>query len=290
MCKHLTVARMEKLQRAYMQATLIQRQYDEVIAENYDLDPQQVTGNSLDRALGHLEKIGILNPEQPPLTVLDLGMGTGMFLERLRERSHREIRPFGIDLSSNMLRIARQKLPDLQAEVDDAACFDDHFGDQRFDLICTHFVTGFVAIEHLAPLVMKRLAPGGYWSFVGASKQAYPKLRRKSESPVLRAFLGGGLDLSKMICPDDLTHLTDVLSAESFETTMAECFEPELFFGSFHEFMEYAYTGGWLTPFIEELGLNRAGRAVRVLLDQLVFPISDHHSILTGLFRKPLTA
>jgi hypothetical protein len=32
-----------------MQTDTIQRQYDEVIAQHYDLDPQNVTGDSLDK-------------------------------------------------------------------------------------------------------------------------------------------------------------------------------------------------------------------------------------------------
>ena len=64
-----------------MEAAVIQRQYDEVISLQYDQDPQNTTADSLERALDHLVAQGLLDAALPRLRVLDVGMGTGMFLE-----------------------------------------------------------------------------------------------------------------------------------------------------------------------------------------------------------------
>lgn len=273
-----------------MQTTTIQQQYDDVIAQHYDGDPHGVTGRSLDKAIQQLQDTGKLNYSliAPPLRVLDLGMGTGMFLEKLVSSTFGEIDAYGVDLSPGMAEIALQKIPGLKVELDDAANFDNHFGDTDFDLICTHFVTGFVPIEHLAPLIYKRLKPGGIWSFVGSSKAAYPVLRRKANNPVVRMMFGGGtLSLGNLLCPDHESGLGRSMSSVGFEIEATDTFEPELWFADFDSFMQYAYTGGWLTPFIEQLGIHRLNKAAKALLNGFVFPVRDHHSILLGLARKP---
>ena len=66
-----------------MQTNVIQRQYDKVIALRYDRDPQSVVGDSLNRAVAHLEQEGLLRADDRLFAALDLGVGTGRFLEML---------------------------------------------------------------------------------------------------------------------------------------------------------------------------------------------------------------
>jgi ubiquinone/menaquinone biosynthesis C-methylase UbiE len=95
-----------------MQTSIIQRQYDEVIAPHYDFDPQAVTGRSLDMALEQVLRCGGLDVDGAPLRALDLGMGTGAFLAKVREHAP-GLRPFGIDISQKMIDIARERIPGL---------------------------------------------------------------------------------------------------------------------------------------------------------------------------------
>ena len=273
-----------------METNTIQRQYDDVIAQHYDLDSQQVTSSALDRAIGDLDFVDLLAGGQPPLPVLDLGMGTGIFLEKLIGHGSREILPYGLDLSENMADIAKRKIPALQSVVDDAANFDEHFPGTSFGLICTHFITGFVPVEHLAPLIFDRLAPGGYWSFIGSSKLAYPRLRHHANNKVLQlAFGGRNINTDDLLCPTDENYLRTHLIESGFEIASSDTIEPPLEFPDFDEFMDFAYTGGWLTPFVEDLGLQNLSRPVKAMLNKFVFPMSDHHHVLLALARKPLT-
>ena len=102
-----------------MSTATIQRQYDELIAENYDLDPQSITGNTLERALLQLSAQGCLDSVLPPLAVYDIGMGTGLFLDKLTRQTERQLHPFGLDISARMLEVAHNRLPELQTAVDD---------------------------------------------------------------------------------------------------------------------------------------------------------------------------
>ena len=270
-----------------MESAVIQRQYDDVIATQYDQDPQNTTGKSLDRALNHLEAEGLFSEVLPAMRVLDIGMGTGMFLEKLRNRSQRPIEPWGIDISQQMAAIAHKKLPDLVSAIDDGANLDQHFCDERFDMVATHFVTGFVPIEHIAPRIFAKLDAGGVWSFVGGTTAGYAELQRRAAHPMLKLLFGGKApDLQGMICPNNEREVVAVLGKNGFEILTSETFEPELRFPDFNTFIDYGYHGGWLTPFIEEIGLHKAKKWQQAIINKLVFPVVDHHSIVLALARR----
>jgi SAM-dependent methyltransferase len=271
-----------------MTTTTIQRQYDEVIATNYDLDPQSVTGNTLDRAAEQICKQKLLGDGLGQLRVYDVGMGTGMFLTRLRALTEDPIQPFGLDLSPKMIECAFQKIPDLVGAVDTAVNLDAHFPGQSFDLICTHFISGFVPLDVLAPKVCSRLQFGGYWSYLGATKGSYPVLQAKAESKLLRwMFRGPRLDVDSMVLsPANQQEVFETMEKHGFVVRQCETFQPKLTFRDLDEFLNFAYYGGWLTPFIEAVGLHKAGAMTRFVLNRLFFPIEDHHSIEIHLAQK----
>ena len=99
-------------------------------------------------------------------------------------------------------------------------------------------------------------------------------------------FGGKSPDLQGMICPDNEREIVAVMEANGFEIVTSETYEPELRFADFDDFMDYAYHGGWLTPFIEEIGLHKAKRWQRAVLNKLVFPVVDHHNIVLALARR----
>ena len=110
-----------------MSTTTIHRAYNDVVASHYDLDPQGVIGRSLDRAVRQLQKADLLGSGQAGRCVLDIGMGTGLFLGKLVDLAGDQIEPFGIDLAENMVENARKRIPGLDAVVGDAAELDDYF-------------------------------------------------------------------------------------------------------------------------------------------------------------------
>jgi SAM-dependent methyltransferase len=271
-----------------MKTKTIQRQYDEVIAPRYDLDPQSVTGPSLNRAAGQIRRQQLLGDGAARLRVLDVGVGTGLFLAHLKALAGRRVQPFGLDLSEKMIAGARRKVPDLVAAVDDAANLDAHFPNQSFDLICTHFITGYVPMRLLAPKIWARLEEGGYWSLVGGTKAGYPALQAKANSKLLRRLCRGGtLAVDDIACnPAGREEVIQTLESNGFAVREAETFEPALKFRNLDEFMDFGYRGGWLTPFVEALGLHKAALPTRMLLNLLFFPIEDHHNIEIVLAQK----
>jgi SAM-dependent methyltransferase len=270
-----------------MDTLTIQRQYDEVVAPHYDLDPQDVIGRSLDLAVAQIQK-SVLNNGSGRLKVLDVGVGTGRFIAKLKALDWPIIQPFGLDLSEKMIAAARQRIPDLVATVDDAVNLDARFPQESFDLICTHFITGYVPTQVLAPKIWRRLAEGGYWSVVGGTKAGFPALQAKANSKLLRWFCGGGqFSVDDIVCnPADREELVQILEGNGFAPRHAQTFRPGLRFADYDEFMNFAYRGGWLTPFVETLGLHNAGPLTRTLMNLFFFPATDHHSIEVVLAQK----
>jgi ubiquinone/menaquinone biosynthesis C-methylase UbiE len=70
---------------------------------------------------------------KPGQSVLDIGCGVGAFLRLVAERG---ARPFGLDASRELLKIARRRLPDGDLRVGDMEALP--YEDNSFDL-----VTGF---------------------------------------------------------------------------------------------------------------------------------------------------
>jgi SAM-dependent methyltransferase len=269
-----------------MQAEAIQRHYDEIIASNYDFDPQNVIGDSQRLALKQVRRHLQKGASRRGLRVLDLGVGTGRFLEELNEQVH--IEPFGLDLSQKMIDIARKKIPELVATVDDAANLADHFRAVTFDLICTHFITGFVPMSVIASKIRARLDHGGYWSFMGGTKGGFPCLQRAASSKLVKNLVDGrALNVDDFVCnPADQAEVVQTFREHGFSVCECETFEPDLHFKDLEKFLEFAYLGGWLTPFIEKFGLHRAGKVTRDALNAWLFPLQDHHNIVIGLARK----
>jgi SAM-dependent methyltransferase len=269
------------------QAQLIQRQYDEIIASHYDADPQSVVGDSLDLALKQIEAQEAQNGNEV-LKALDLGVGTGRFLEKLRAYAGPRVRPFGLDISEKMIDIARTRLPELTAEVDDAANLDGHFPGVAFDLICTHFITGFIPIDVLAPKVSARLETGGLWSVVGGTKEGFPVLQKKANGKLIKLLFGiKSFEVDDYVCnPADEAEVKAALERHGFAVRACETFWPGLSFKNLEEFLDFAYYGGWLTPFVEGLGLHKANKVMRAVLNGLLFPVRDKHSIVIALAQK----
>jgi len=68
---------------------------------------------------------------RPQATVLDVGCGTGALLNRFAATC--DIEGFGIDIAEEMLKVAREKCPQMVFHV--ARCDDMPFGDQGIDVI-----------------------------------------------------------------------------------------------------------------------------------------------------------
>ncbi|MGC3967867.1 MAG: hypothetical protein QM775_10995 [Pirellulales bacterium] len=143
-------------------------------------------------------------------------------------------------------------------------------------------------MDHLAPRIFAKLRPGGYWSFLGAVSSAYPQLQKKANSKLLR-FVARGRKIraDDLLTPRGGEAVADCFRRHGFEICSLEVAQPALHFSDFDAFMEFGYHGGWLTPFIEAVGLQNAKPWLKTVLNMLVFPLDDEHHVAVGLSRRP---
>ncbi len=93
--------------------------------------------------------------------VLDVACGTGdMVVELLRTRHAASLQVTGVDLSEEMLAIAKRKAPQAEYRLADAEHLP--FGDASFDaVICAFGVRNFVHLEQGLKEMVRVLKPGG---------------------------------------------------------------------------------------------------------------------------------
>jgi len=89
-----------------------------------------------------------------------------------------------------------------------------------------------------------------------------------------------------VLSPANQQEVFAVLERSGFVVRQCETFQPKLKFRDLDEFLDFAYYGGWLTPFIDAIGLHQAGAFTRFILNRFFFPMEDHHSIEIHLAQK----
>ena len=270
-----------------MESNIIQSQYNEVIAPHYDQDPQSVIGRSLDQAIEQIRRQPHLTGDGTAQKVLDLGMGTGKFFEKLKSHTG-HLQPYGIDLSEKMIAIAapgyRNSRPLLMMRR------------ILMPILAPNRLTSFARISSPAlfrsrcwrPKIRSRLADGGYWSLIGGTRAGFPTLQKKAQLPGMRWLFGRRtLNVDHHVCnPADHTEVVQTLESSAFVVRECQTFTPRVDFRNLNEFMDFAYYAGWLAPFIQALGLHRARAIVRAILNVFFFPVQDHHSIEIVLAQK----
>jgi len=133
----------------------------------------------------------------PNSKVLDVGCGTGELLLQMDKKYG--IRGFGIDYDDRMIRVAKEKCPEMSISV--SSCDDMPFDDQSFDVmtVCMayhHFEnrTGFM-LE--AARVMKK--GGRIYIIEFSPPEAIRKIANLYKS---RSLTVGNIDTFKEICSD----------------------------------------------------------------------------------------
>lgn len=120
-----------------------------------------------------IEQIQEYLPElHPHYKVLDLGVGDGTFLKQLYDVLPKA-EMTGIDLSSNMLRLARQKLPltTIEASATEA---DHYLPPHSQDLVLAHFINAYIPINTLFNQAKILTRANGYYSMITTTYESFP--------------------------------------------------------------------------------------------------------------------
>lgn len=248
--------------------------YDQSIASTYDRDENGLLSGA--RALA-TRQIQAHVAAGSVKSILDLAVGTGESLVELRALFP-EAQLNGIDLSAEMIRLAEEKL-EFNAIVDDVLNTAKHFAPESMDLALMHFLTTFVDGDDAVAKTSQMLKPGGYYSIVSSTFEAFPTIYALARAMLPEAFLR-----SANPAPENTDAIVSFCTHAGLEIVAVERFTKAVSFASFEELYRFGMTSGFFTHIL--CHLDEAQLAGFAAIEG-VFPLTDQYCGSVVLARRP---
>jgi len=210
--------------------------------------------------------------------VLDLAAGTGESL-LVMQSLFPQAQLNGIDLSEEMLRLAEAKLT-FNSVHDDVLNTGRHFAAQSMDIVLMHFLTTFVDGNEVVMDTAKTLRPGGYYSIVSSTFEAFPKIYALARMIFPEEFIR-----SANPAPENTDALVSFCTHAGLEVVAVERFIKEVFFANFEEFYRFGMTSGFFTHVLSKLDEEQLAGLASM---EGIFPLSDEYCGSAVLARRPV--
>lgn len=249
--------------------------YDESIASTYDNDENALLSGARALALRQIET-HVAAAEMR--AVVDLAVGTGESLVAIR-RLFPEAELHGIDLSEEMLRIATTKL-DFNAVHDDVVNTGRHVAPATMNLALMHFLTTFIDGKEVVGKTSETLVPGGYYSIVSSTFEAFPAVYGLAKMIFPEEFIR-----SKNPAPENTDEVVSFCTHAGLEIVAVERFTKEVAFADFQDFYRFGMTSGFFAHIL--CHLDEAQLAGLASIPN-IFPLTDQYSASVVLARRPL--
>jgi SAM-dependent methyltransferase len=234
--------------------------------------------------------------KQEPLQVVDLGVGDGALLARLRDLGH-PMTLTGLDISPAMLALASQRLPlhTVLAPAEQAAA---HLPAAHFDLVLVHFILAYVPLETVLRQAHQILKPGGTLSLVTSTHAGTQALKAenahgfyRSRWPWYRA-MGRAVDqaVAASHVPLDAPSLEQSVTAAGLEIERRTTLEDPVHFDDAAHAFQFMITEGWGVNILGQLGrmpMPLARTCVRLGLQRYRYPLRWVHTTEIVDIRKP---
>ncbi len=248
--------------------------YDQNIAGTYDQDRLGLLSGGREMAV---QQFKAQIAQSGVREVLDLAVGTGESLLKVHGLFP-AANMHGIDLSSEMLEIAKAKLP-FNPIHDDVAHARQHFPPACMDLMLMHFLTTFVDGNEVVQDTAKLLRSGGYYSIVSTTYEAFPRIHELS-----RMVLSDDFIKQASPAPMNIEVVASYLSNAGLEIVAQGTFAKSVKFFDFNEFYRFGMDSGFFTHILVQMDraqIEQAGRMPNV------FPLEDQYKAAVVLARKP---
>lgn len=247
--------------------------YDQTIATHYDQDAYGLLAGGRGLAFQQLDAHA-----NGMTDVLDLAAGTGESLVAVRKRWPAS-RLSGIDVSKKMLDIARAKLA-FRAIHDDVANAGRHVPTDSVDAILMHYLTTFVNGATVVAETAKLLRPGGCYSIVSTTFEAFPRLFQ-----IGLKLLSEEAIRQMAPAPRDMAEVASYMSRAGLEVVAMGEFKKTLEFSDFATFYEFGLNSGFFTHIFTQCEPEDLASFARM---DGVFPLVDEYRASVVLARKPL--
>lgn len=248
--------------------------YDQSIASTYDHDERGLLSGGRTLAFQQIKKFV---PADEVRNVLDLAVGTGQSLVAMQTFfPHAELH--GIDLSEEMLRIAAVKLA-FNSIHDDVANTDQHFAQNSISLLLMHFLTTFVDGEDVVDRTSKLLQPGGYYSIVSSTFEAFPRIYSLARMLFSEEFIR-----EKNPAPANIETIVSFCTNARLDVVSVERFTKKVSFADFEDFYSFGMNSGFFTHVLSNLDEAQVAGFASM---GGIFPLEDEYSASVVLARRP---
>ncbi len=256
----------------------IARLYDQHIADHYDDDRYGLLRGGRALALQQLAaRVGALPVSTAP-RIVDLALGTGASL-----LGAHALLPaaslHGIDISARMLEIAKSRIVDVHAILDDAAHVGRHFEAGTVDVALMHFLTTYIDGRQVVADTARTLRPGSLLSIASTTWAAFPTLQT-----LLGHLLAHDEQHAINPAPESADVVAGFLTDAGLEVVERDEFATPIRFGSFDELHDFGLRSGFFTHIIEAVSDEVMVMARNI---EGIFPFEDTYKAAVLLARKP---
>lgn len=231
---------------------------------------------------------------RPHFKVLDLGVGNGAFLKKL-ENIMPNAEFTGIDISSEMLKLAREALP-LKTIECSAASASNFLPPHSQDLVLAHFVNAYLPINVLFEQAKLLTRANGYFSMITTTYDSFPFAQHQlAEFIAKESILSGAIGhyykavVKNTTVAPNLEVLLQTFNQHQFEVVTHQRLEIPLVFNTIEELVQFGVEGTW---FLNALSIRMMPKVFLIhrlkrLFNQIfTFPYHDTHVIDVVLARK----
>ncbi len=231
---------------------------------------------------------------RPHYKVLDFGVGDGAFLAQLTHCMP-EADFTGIDISSEMLELARQALTltTIEGSATEASRFLPHHSQ---DLVLAHFINAYIPIQTLFNEADLLTRSNGYFSLITTTYESFPVAQQ-----YLAEFIAQGTLKSTVVghyykaltknttVASGLDELRHVFSQHQFKIVRHERLYIPIVLNNIEELIQFGIEGTWFlnSLTIRMLPKNFLLNRIKRLFNEIFsFPYHDTHIIDVILAKK----
>lgn len=232
--------------------------------------------------------------QKPHYKVLDLSVGNGSFLEKLRQ--HMPLAEFtGIDISKDMLKRACETLPLTTIETS-ATEASRHLPLHSQDLVLAHFINAYVPINTLFNQAKLLTRPSGHFSIITTTYDSFPIAQQQlanfiSKESLLSRIVGHyykGIVKNTTVAASE-EELLHAFTHHQFQVVEHQRLHIPITFNTIDELAQFGIEGTW---FLNSLSIRMLPknflleRLKRLFSKIFTFPYQDTHIIDVVLAKK----
>lgn len=256
-----------------MNSTTIKQMYDEIIAQNYQLDKFGLLSESREIIINQIKKYSL---DLKVNSIFDFALGTGDTLLILKD-IFPDANLYGIDISQKMLDIAKDRM-EVTTFHDDVRNVENYHKSNSIDLILIHFLLAYVEPEIVISAASKLLKQGGVCSIATSTYDSFQKLQTLASQ-----FLSQEQIKLKAKVPDNPDTLDKMLAMLELKSLDTYILKKKVVFDNFEELYKWGMNSGWLTQYFCELN-NDTIQAVSDISG--LFPLEDEFQAIITLAQK----